>query len=97
MQFLGMTEQVGGFSASYDRWAEAQGEVIAFERVVFRDGHQLTEAELSRLQALRRAAAACLGQVIDAMDVEYGRLHARPERHEADHAAAPPVRPTSCP
>jgi len=84
---FGMAEEVGGFSSSHERWLRAQEAVVEFERVIFRDGHPLTEGELSRLQDLRRTAAECLGELVDTIGAEYGRLCPPPDGGAAERPA----------
>jgi len=66
----------------------AQEAVVEFERVIFRDGHPLTEGELSRLQGLRRTAAECLSALVDTIGAEYGRLCPPPDGPAAERPAA---------
>lgn len=71
------SEDAGGFTTTYRRWADAEGTVSEFEKAVFHDGRLPTAPELACLRILRGVAAMQLHRLINEMDAELGRLHAQ--------------------
>jgi len=67
---------IQGFRGPYQRWAEAQDAVSAYERLVFSPEHQLSSTELQHLQGLRRTAADLLRRLIEDVDDQLRQLRA---------------------
>lgn len=69
-----MGSGIAAFSGPYQRWAEAQDAVSAYEREIFHPDHQMTARELTHLQALRKDAADQLRALIEDMDGQLSQL-----------------------
>ncbi|WP_157256131.1 hypothetical protein [Pelomonas sp. Root1217] len=69
-----MQNGIQGFSGLYQQWAQAQDAVSEYERQIFHPDHQMTDRELTHLQALRKDAADQLRALIEDMDWQLSQL-----------------------